>query len=735
MLITREKPEVPSEIGLAHVGTLAGLPETLTPRLLIAVGGIATIGARDYVVERRLGEDRWQFIGIEDREPVFSTDAELVRLQAEGKFFVRDRADPAKHEPLSPIVVGAKMAERNIVKWAYVKACLDMGDGFRRSRETLGPVIEDVAQQREERAPRLSTILAWYDLYRKFGATFGLAALSDRNDCKGRRGSRLLAFQDRAIEIGLARYLKGGTVLRAYSAVERAVRLFDRLNGRHFDKEALGNRYVDDTGRLKPPSQRTFERRVERFDPIMRDLARKGERYIRQRYRTYQTMPRPDQPYAEVEVDHGIIDLLVIDESGLVFGRPCLTVFRDRATGMILGYSIGFEGPCYAAFLQALRHAIYPKDLSPFPKVTNPWPCYGRIGKLFVDNGLEFIGRNIEGAGRDLNFSTTILPPRHPWLKGEVERFFRSANVGLIHDLPATTLSNVLERRDYETLGKATLTIDEFESLFVFWVCQIYHAGKRRGLGVIRGLGDQPLRVWAEKVKEYQTPPLPHPDLFMSLAGDRAYGTIQKNGVQWDYLIYQSDDLDRFLADPRHKFRSDGTSTKYEVVRDPNDLSHITVISPFDGTKRRIPTTLAHRKYATRRTLHQHQVILRHAKARVGKAINIDELHKSADELAAAIEGLRKHPSQKTLHKRLARFLNENKLRHLKSEMAVPEPESGPASDYADLTPPPQTHWDAEPADPPAQDHSTRAAIAAPNIAVDDEDDLVSGPKWELSYD
>ncbi len=59
-------------------------------------------------------------------------------------------------------------------------------------------------------------------------------------------------------------------------------------------------------------------------------------------------MALPDRPYESVEVDHCKLDIRVIDDAGLVYGRPDLIIFRDRATAMILGYGLGFEEPSYA---------------------------------------------------------------------------------------------------------------------------------------------------------------------------------------------------------------------------------------------------------------------------------------------------------------------------------------------------------------------------------------------------
>jgi putative transposase len=40
-----------------------------------------------------------------------------------------------------------------------------------------------------------------------------------------------------------------------------------------------------------------------------------------------------------------------------------------------------------------------------------------------------------------------------PHLKAAIERAFGSVNTGILHKLPGTTLSNVIQRGDYDSLA------------------------------------------------------------------------------------------------------------------------------------------------------------------------------------------------------------------------------------------------------------------------------------------
>lgn len=714
---------------LISPGAIGGHRKTddkLTPKIALPVNGHVLVDGIEHIVERRLG-DRWHLLSF-DKDILFLSDDEVVSKMAKGALIVR-HGDGRGRAPLSPLVVGEKAAAKNQRKYAYVKACLDMQGGPVRSRPTLLPVIRAVAAERGEAAPSFTSVLSWMSLYEAHGDTFGLASLSDRDDAKGRTGSRLPAWADEAIAAGLKAYkVPQTTVVQAYDHVQSSVAAFSVRERGMLDGCDLYRDFRRADGSLRPPSLRTFERRCAAMDKVERDLARKGPAYVNQNYTTWQTMDLPNRPYEAVDVDHCTLDIRVIDDAGVVFGRPDLIIFRDRATAMILGYGLGFEEPSYASFLQGLKSTYFPKDLSRFPAVTNPWPCVGRIENLNVDNALHFIGLNIKNAANELGFNVTMLKPKQPWLKGALERFFGSLNSGLIHSLPGSTLGSIQARNAHENLEGPTLTLEMFEGLLLFWICQIYHSSVNGGLGFIRGAGDVPLAVWKDKVANYICPPLPSLELFKSLAGDRATRVIGRQGVEWDRIFYESAELTTVLANPQHKSRGqDGNSTRYKVVRDPFDLGSITLIDHHTNRLLTIPAAPAYREYASHTTLHQHKVHLARSAERVGKErVSVDDLLLSRSLLREAIDSIRNRPSEKKLRRGLARYLDGNEQRHRRSSIALGEQTMQEtrfvSASAAASSPKPVDAWKQPPDRFSAQ-------------PFDDELDFLSGAPLESCYD
>lgn len=663
---------------------------SVTPAFALSPGAVFTVEGERALVERRLPDGLWQFLVIEDRKPLFRTDSQLADLMSRGEFY-SDREPGLRIidvPPISPLLIGPDAHARNHDKHQYVIACLNAPSGFARSRPRLLPIINATAELRGEEAPSFNAVLAWIDEHERHGDLWGTAAYSDRHDLKGARGSRLQPYQEDAIQVGIEHWLKLRVKKLAYAVVQEEVAAYDQMNGKHLDKDALGPTFVDELGRLRPPSERTFQRRCEDLDRFTQDWALLGPAVAKRKNRTRQTRALPDRPYAEVEVDHTLLDIMVVDDrSGALLGRPHITVFRDRATAAIGGYALGFEEPSYAAFVEGLRHTIYPKNLSRFPGVRNPWPCFGRIENLIVDNGLEFLGDSIEAAGRELKFTVLRCQPRQPWLKGALERFFGSLNTGLNHLLPGTTLANTVTRSDHEHLGEATLTLREFEALLNLFICDIYHAEPRKALGFIRGFGDVPLKVWEDKAKTFRTAPLPHPDVFMSLAGELEYRTIQNDGIAWDYIKYESPALWALRSHPKHHRPNEGGSTRYKVIRDPYDIGSITVVDPFDGSLIRVPATQAHIVYATGWTVHQHKVVMANARKKLGERVDFDALVEARAWLARVVYGISQQPGRKKIERRLTRYLNaEITRRHITTIQS--DPSVGSPAGFDDLMPP-----------------------------------------------
>ncbi|WP_027173164.1 Mu transposase C-terminal domain-containing protein [Methylobacterium sp. 10] len=641
------------------------------PRWDFAKGDLVSIGAplghtlRRLVYERAIpGTSADSVHGVTQRQLVFHeipsgsivmlTDQQIAFLAMEGEFRldVIDESTGQRRGPL-PTNLDLTETERAYVErhWPYIEALIAQGGHLKINRQKLDPIVAEVNARSSGKPISTSTVIRLHKLWLEHGGRLGRAAIIPKRG----RGNRIRPWPDVMMQ-------------ELKNTIPRVLKL---PKGGAEDVLSLMHAWADETypnTNFKLPSLRTIQREMRKIDAWTKDAWRKGEGYANRKHASYYETIRPDLPLEDVETDHTTFDLPIIDdESDLVFGRPDVIAFRCRRTGYCLGYGIGWEAPSYTSFLEGVRHAMYPKDLSAFPNLKHDWPAYGRWKRLFVDNALHFLGVNIANAAAELKFETAELPPATPWMKGAEERLLGILNRKVAHIMPGTTLSNPVERKDHEeALLKPALTLREFEAFLVAYIVDDYHQRPHEGLGPLRTMKDIPARIWNAEIGAVKIQQLPDPDTFTALAGDIDERTIQQYGIEWDRITYQSEALFAIRAHGEHKKgRRPHRGSKYRVTRDPQNLGMIWVLDPYQ--QQRIPVPAVRQDYAAGLTLHQHRVIQAQHTRMVGQFTDIDGLLRTRAEMVKAVEALREERVKLDIARKMARFLNGQASKRVRS--------------------------------------------------------------------
>ncbi len=629
------------------------------PVLRLSSGQQIWLDQQEYFVQSKQGS-KWVLVRAEDSEMRIFENAELLRLYGNGALRFRSRRSRAA--PLSPVSDAATdpaAKDAAARKHAYVQAALNHPEGFRRSKPWLKKIIQSIAARLEdENPPSPGSVLNWVERHNAYFTELGLAAYSPRHDLKGSRESRLLEPQQQAIEVGVNRYLEGGTAEDAFCEVQKFIDDFNcSRDGRAFCG-AVAPQHLDATGRLVCPSISTFRRALQQVSPFVRDTARVGRHYARKHHRTYQTRARPQRPYEEVEVDFTPADIVLIADNGTHLGRPNVIMFKDRATAMIVGVTVTFDEPSYASVMEGLKHTIYRKSISHIDGLSDEdWPCMGLIDRIFIDNGREFANGHLVAAATELGFEIHRLHPREPWTKGGNERVFADF-ARFVHQFAGTTMSNAVERRDFEDLDPPAFTLKEFTDLAIKWIVTVYNRTPNRTLGDTPGVAKAPIDAWRDKVDLLDFPALPDRDLFLALAGQVTERTVQKYGVEWEHITYWSPELDRILTHPDHRSISRGqASAKYAVRRDPYDLSKIYLNNHHQNEVIEVPVCERWREYATGLAAFQHRACLEHARVRESQRAQPEALWRARQELTEIARGAVDTNKRKKIDRRLKRHL------------------------------------------------------------------------------
>ena len=368
----------------------------------------------------------------------------------------------------------------------------------------------------------------------------------------------------------------------------------DMVYARILQRIADDNRYREANNQLKPPSRATFYRRLQQAGQAG-ILRRRPTRNQRQKETSVKKGVKVSRLLERVEIDHTPLDLFVVDlEDRLPIGRPTLTLATDAYSQMPFGFDVSFDPPSYLTVMRCLRHGILPKEDCPMMYDTvHPFPVYGLPETVIVDRGKEFVGHDLLDALGMLGVIREIMPPRTPWYKGRIERFFHTQNKGLLEVLPGYTFSNIFQRAGYNPQADACISLQGFKQLLHIFLLDIYAQRWHEGIQAI------PAHRWEQSCNA-DFPPTLYPDarelrILLCASEERP---LTRQGIAWETLTYNS----AKLVSMRAKYQGERIRFRY----DPDDIG---VIYIFDADQGWLSIPCLQAEYAQGLSLYKHRVI------------------------------------------------------------------------------------------------------------------------------
>jgi putative transposase len=456
-----------------------------------------------------------------------------------------------------------------------------------RTRTDVRQRVQSIkAEQSSDREPSLYTAVSVAAVYRWLGdyvrSGFDLRALIPAVQTRGGNGQlRLPGEVNALIDI----------ILNDLGQVQEKITV-DTIRQELAVRLAEENRLRPTTAQLRLPARDTIAQRLRNSAVQAKPRTSRTARSAQQVGQT----PYPDIPLERVEIDHTRADLIVIDDrDNLPLGRLTLTYCLDTATRYPLGYYLGFEPPSYLTVMECLHHAILPKgDVRDLYGTEHTWQAYGVPATLVIDNGKEFIGRDLEDACCLLGTVLQYTPVLTPQFKAGIERMFGSMNTLLFHTLPGTTFSNLAERGAYDSAKQACVYLSEVDKLMHLFVVDIYAERFHRGLNGI------PARCWEEKTSQGFAPALPPSGQELAILLSRTdTRVIHSYGLEFSSLRYNAEEL----LTLRTRLNGQAAKIKYH----PADLSALYVYDPFEQQYLRVPAL--DQEYTQGLSLWKHRVI------------------------------------------------------------------------------------------------------------------------------
>ncbi|EOA3724446.1 Mu transposase C-terminal domain-containing protein, partial [Pseudomonas aeruginosa] len=336
--------------------------------------------------------------------------------------------------------------------------------------------------------------------------------------------------------------------------------------------------------KLRVPARNTVALRIAGLDPLKTTRLREGQDASRTLQGVGGVPPPISTPLEQVQIDHTVIDLIVVDERDRQpIGRPYLTLAIDVFTRCVVGMVVTLEAPSAVSVGLCLAHAGC--DKRPWLEgldVEMDWPMSGKPRLLYLDNAAEFKSEALRRGCEQHGIRLDYRPLGQPHYGGIVERIIGTA-MQMIHDeLPGTTFSNPNQRGEYASEKMAALTLRELERWLTLAV-GTYHGS------VHNGLLQPPAARWAGAIARTGVPTvITRTTAFLVDFLPIIRRTLTRTGFVIDHIHYYADALKPWIA------RRDRLPA-FLIRRDPRDISRVWVLEPEGQHYLEIPyRTLSH---------------------------------------------------------------------------------------------------------------------------------------------
>ena len=427
-------------------------------------------------------------------------------------------------------------AERELAirKAYYVRKIDALPPLDRVKKKVIVKVIAEVAAEHRfpvDKLPKPRSVRRWYRHF--IAAGRDVRALVDFHYAKGNHDDRYADWLMEEVQKAISEFLITDTPA-SFRAVWKQANLNIRARAAKESEDAEKHK----RGKLNLIGRNLIAKLFRKHEQYEVLVAQVGQREADRLLACVELGPQGDEVNSEWEVDHTLLDIFVIDPmSGKAAARPWMTTILDRYSRCIVGFSLSFAPPSWTAIMDALRVSIRRKHriLAALGGINNTWDCFGIPKFLICDKGRDFMSKSLKATGAALGFKIVHMKPKKPWLKGKIERWFRTLEEEIIHLMPGTTFSHPGQRKFYDSEGCAVLTIEETNWIVAKWIVDVYHQREHTKLH------RSPADMWTAGLRAVDVPPAEIPaSLLKPLMGLVLPRTIRRTGVTYLGLRWDS---------------------------------------------------------------------------------------------------------------------------------------------------------------------------------------------------
>ncbi|WP_422072037.1 Mu transposase C-terminal domain-containing protein [Tranquillimonas rosea] len=390
------------------------------------------------------------------------------------------------------------------------------------------------------------SVLEWERLERRFG----LAGLYDRIADRGNRDRRMRADELMIMGKVVGKYLDDQRPSQAIIFEEVKI-AFAKENER---------RRVAGEPEILCPSRETVRQAIRKLNPFDMTLTRKGREAANRQFAPVGMGLDVTRPMQRVEFDEWEADAITMMAEGGLFhhltdeekkalgldkkkARWWITVAICCATRCIVGMVVSRQ-PNSQSALRVVEMMMRDKGVwGDACGALTPWNQFGWPSVIVTDCASYNISSLIQARMSDLGITLEYSPAGNPSTKGHIERVFGTFATQLMPRLSGRTFSNIVERGDYDSVKRAALNPEEFCSVLVRYIVDIYHRTPHSGLN-----GETPHDCWNRLVEKFGVQPPPDLGRRRLLFGQERERTVTREGITNLGIRYHSEVLARFMT-------------------------------------------------------------------------------------------------------------------------------------------------------------------------------------------
>ncbi|MDR2168025.1 MAG: transposase family protein [Clostridiales bacterium] len=288
-------------------------------------------------------------------------------------------------------------------------------------------------------------------------------------------------------------------------------------------------------------------------------------------------------PGAQFQVDATVGDVYLVsqfDRSNII-GRPVLYFVIDVFSRLVVGMSVGLEGPSWNALAGAIINMA--SDKVDFCKQydieisESEWPCRHIPASLLGDRG-ELASKNADALVNMFGIRIVNAPPYRADLKGIVEQHFRTINTNAVALLPGSVKPDMSKRggRDYRL--DATLDIRQLTQIII--KCVLYYNNfhymeffEKSEAIIAAGVDAIPVKLWEWGVENYSGALRVFPEENVKFAVlPTGSATVTEKGIRFKGLYYACDRAKSQMWFEKARAKKYWSIT---ISYDPRDLTNI----------------------------------------------------------------------------------------------------------------------------------------------------------------